>query len=65
MSAEERQILNELKAIRQELSCIKITMVDKDMLLTGEEKKLLEESYKNEQQGRIVSSQDLRRHIKT
>jgi len=64
MSADERQILSELKAIRNELSYIKVTMVDKDMLLTDEEKKLLDQSHKNEKQLRLVSSQELRKKLK-
>jgi hypothetical protein len=64
MSADERQILSELKAIRNELSYIKVTMVDKDMLLTDEEKKLLDQSHKNEKQRRLVSSQELRKKLK-
>ena len=64
MSADERQILSELKAIRNELSYIKVTMVAKDMLLTDEEKKLLDQSHKNEKQHRLVSSQELRKKLK-
>jgi len=64
MNADERQILSELKAIRNELSYIKVTMVDKDMLLTDEEKKLLDQSHKNEKQRRLVTSQELRKKIK-
>lgn len=64
MSADERQILSELKAIRNELSYIKVTMVDKNMLLTDEEKKLLDQSHKNEKQRRLVSSQELRKKLK-
>jgi hypothetical protein len=64
MSANERQILNELKAIRNELSYIMVTMVDKDMLLTDEEKKLLDQSHKNEKQRRLVTSQELRKKLK-
>jgi hypothetical protein len=64
MSADERQILSELRAIRNELSYIKVTMVDKDMLLTDEEKKLLDQSHKNEKQRRLVSSQELQKKLK-
>ena len=64
MNADERQILSELKAIRNELSYIKVTMVDKDMLLTDEEKKLLDQSHKDEKQRRLVSSQELRKKLK-
>ena len=64
MSADERQILSELKAIRNELSYIKVTMVAKDMLLTDEEKKLLDQSHKNEKQRRLVTSQELRKKLK-
>jgi hypothetical protein len=39
-------------------------MVDKDILLTDDEKKLLDQSHKNEKQRRLVSSQELRKKLK-
>ena len=42
---------------------IKETMPDKEMFLTTEERILLEDSYKNEKDGKLVSSKDLRREL--
>ena len=52
MITETKRILNELKVIKNELNYIKTNMPDKDMFLTSEEKKLLEESYNNEKKGK-------------
>lgn len=38
-------------------------MVKKDMFLTPEEKQLLEDSFKNEKEGRLVSSAELRKQL--
>ena len=43
-----KQVLEELKEIRKELKIIKETIPDKEMFLSVEEEKLLEESYVNE-----------------
>lgn len=59
----EARILDELKAIRTELDLIRENMPDKEMFLTTEEKLLLEESHKNEKEGKLVSSKDLRRQL--
>jgi len=63
MVNETKLILEELKTIRTELDFIKENMPDKDIFLTAEEKQLLEESFKNEKDGRLVSSKDLRKHL--
>jgi len=57
------EILNELKAIKSELDFIRENMPDKEMFLTTEERILLEDSYKNEKDGKLVSSKDLRREL--
>ena len=59
----EVKILEELKAIKEELDYIKENMPDKEMFLSLEEKQLVEESYKNEKEGKIVSSKDLRKQL--
>ena len=64
MEAESKQILEELKAIKAELDYIKENMPDKDMFLTNEEKQLLEASYKNEKEGKLISSTVLRKQLK-
>ncbi len=57
------EILRELKEIRIEIQAIKENMPDKDMFLTAEEERLLEESYENEKKGELVSSVELRKKI--
>lgn len=63
MITESKQILEELKTIKSELDYIRENMVDKDMFLTLDEKQLLEDSYKNEKEGKLVSSKSLRKHL--
>ncbi len=63
MSNETKQILDELKQIRIDIEFIRETMPDKDMFLTTEEEKLLEESYINEEKGKLTSSKDLRKEL--
>ncbi len=57
------EILKELKEIRIEIRTIKENMPDKDMFLTAEEGRLLEESYENEKRGELISSSDLRKKL--
>lgn len=61
MVTEVRQILGELKAIRAELGYIKDNLPAKEIFLSLEERKLLEESYRNEKEGKTVSSKSLRK----
>ncbi len=63
MQSETKQILKELKEIKTELKVIKETMPDKDMFLTIEEEKLLQESYINQKKGELVSSKNLRKEL--
>jgi len=63
MTTEIKQVLNELKDIKKELKSIKETMPNKEMFLTIEEEKLLEESYANEKNGELVSSKNLRKEL--
>jgi hypothetical protein len=60
----ENQILKELKVIRMELDFIKDNMPDKDMFLTAEEEKLLEESFANEKSGKLTSSKNIRKELR-
>ena len=60
MTTEVKQILNELKLIKEELYYIKAHMVEADTVLTSEEKQLLEDSIKNEKAGRLVSLEELK-----
>lgn len=52
-----------LDTIKSELDYIKENMPNKDMFLTAEERKLLEESYINEKSGKLLSSKSLRRQL--
>ncbi len=63
MEASLAPVMEELKLIRKELHEIKETMPDRDMFLTAEEKALLEQSYKNEKEGKLVSGAILRKQL--
>jgi hypothetical protein len=56
-------ILNELKSIKTELNYIKEHMPDKDNFMSAEETKLLNESYDNEANNELTSSDDLRKEL--
>lgn len=60
MATEVKQILNELKSIKEELHYIKLHLVDGDTILTAEEKGLLDESIKHEKIGRLTSLEELK-----
>jgi len=59
MAMETKQIMDELKSIKEELHYIKVHMVDADTILTAEEKKLLDESRVNEKAGKLISLEEL------
>jgi len=59
MATETKQIMDELKMIKEELDYIKVHMVDADTILTAEEKKLLDESMKNEKAGRLIRLEEV------
>ena len=63
MVTETQQILKELGEIKLEIKEIKETMPDKEMFLTAEEEKLLEESYANESKGELISSENLKKEL--
>jgi len=56
-----KPIMDELKVIRNDLEYIKGAIPDKDMFLSVEESILLNESFKSEKEGRLISSKELRR----
>lgn len=64
MQTETKQILHELKSIKSKLGYIRENMANKDMFLTIEEKQLLQESYKNEKEGKLISSKELREQLR-
>ena len=61
METEIRQIIDDLNIIKSELSTIKENMPDKEMFLTSEESKLLEESRQNKR--KFISSKNLRKSL--
>jgi hypothetical protein len=63
MDTATKEIRDELKLIRQELSDIKRTMPDKDMFLNAEEARLLNESIQHEHEGTLTSGKDLRKEL--
>lgn len=63
MEIAAKQILDELKTIKEELDYIKNNMPDKDIFITVEEKSLLEESFKNEKENKLISAKDLRKQL--
>ncbi len=63
MTDENKQVLDELKKIRIDIKFIKESMPDKEMFLTAEEERLLEESYVNEKNGELTSSEVLIREL--
>ena len=60
---ENQQLLQELKEIKKDIKIIIENMPDKDMFLTSEEEVLLEESYINEKNKQLISSQSLRKQL--
>ena len=63
MIAETKQIMGQLKSIQLELDYIKEHMVDKDMFLDQEELNLLQQSFKNEKEGKLISHEELEREL--
>ncbi len=57
----ESQIVEELKAIKEELMYIKEHMVDIDTILTPDEKKVLKESVGEFERGETTKLEDLKR----
>jgi hypothetical protein len=55
----EKEIMKELKAIRNDLAYIKEHMIDIDVILTPEEEKILEEGIKEFKEGRSIKLEDL------
>jgi len=59
---ENQQLLQEVREIKKDIKIIMENMPDKDMFLTSEEKGLLEESYNNERNKKLVSGKILRKN---
>jgi len=59
----ERRIFHELDVIKAELKNIREHMVDADTILSEEEKILVEESFKHEKEGKLVSLSDFKKNL--
>ena len=59
---ENQQLLQEVREIKKDIKIIMENMPDKDMFLTSEEEVLLEESYNNERNKKLVSGKILRKN---
>ena len=57
----EKQIMNKLEHMEKTMNYIKEYI--EDSKLTNEEKELLEESYKREKEGKLVSSKELKKRL--
>lgn len=57
----EKQVINKLENMEKTVNYIKEYI--EDSKLTDEEKHLLQESYKHEKEGKLVSSKDLRKKL--
>lgn len=54
----QKELIEEIKAIRKDLDYIKDNMVDKDMILTPKEKERLDESIEEYIKGKAISLED-------
>lgn len=52
---EQQNIINRLDRIEKTLRYIQENMIDVDVIISKEEKKMLDESVKNEKAGKLVS----------
>ena len=63
MATDMEKIMEELRAIKKELQSIRQTMPDKELFLTAEESALLQASYSNEEEGKLLSSNEFRKEL--
>ena len=59
-AAIEQKILEKLDFLTNEIEKIKEHMVDVDVILSEEERRLLDKSLKHEKEGKLVSLEDVR-----
>lgn len=64
MEGDVHQLFKEIRTIREEIVYIRRHMPDREMFLTAEEKRLLEESFANERQGTMLSGAALRKKLR-
>ena len=56
---EQQNIVNRLDRIEKTLKFIQENMINIDVILTEEEKRMLDESVENEKSGKLVSLEDI------
>ncbi len=61
--AFERRIFHDLEFIKNELKDIKEHMIDVDMILNEKEKMQIEESFRHEKEGKLVSLSDFKKKL--
>ena len=61
--AFERKIFHELEIIKNELKDIKEHMVDVDIILNEKEKMQIEESFRHEKEGKLVSLSEFKKKL--
>ncbi|MFV9630224.1 MAG: hypothetical protein ACNYWM_04025 [Methanosarcinales archaeon] len=61
--AFERRIFHELEIIKNELKDIKEHMVDVDIILNEKEKMQIEESFRHEKEGKLVSLSEFKKKL--
>ncbi len=59
----EQDIDNRLERIEKVLKNIQENMVDIDVIITEEERRMLDNSVENEKAGELISSEELRKEI--
>ncbi len=60
---EQQNIIDRLDRMEKILKNIQANMIDPDIILTEEERKMLDESVENEKAGKLTSSEDLRKEL--
>jgi len=63
MEPTMNDLMNEIKQLKTEVSVIIENIHDEDSQLTEEEEKLLEKSYENEKEDKLMSSNNLKKEL--
>lgn len=61
---EQQNIDRRLDRIEKTLKFIQENMVDVDVIITEEERRMLDESVENEKAGKLTSSEELRKELR-
>ena len=59
----EERVIKELDSIKEQLIEIREHMVDIDCILTDEERKLVDESFKNQREGKLISLSEFKKEL--